>query len=79
LNRKWRALIKRDDGRGSEVSLGGLGKDHLVKGQSGNGSPEPGILLLQLLYALHLVSLQAAVFRPPPCSTGSPIIAKSSR
>lgn len=40
---------KRDDGRGSGVFLGGLGRDHLVQGQIGNAPPEPGILRLKLL------------------------------
>jgi hypothetical protein len=56
----------RGGGRGLEVSLGGLGKDHLVQREIGNGTPEPGILRLQFFQPLHLVALQAAVFRPPP-------------
>jgi hypothetical protein len=49
-----------------EVSLGSLGKDHLVPGEIGSSSSEPGILRFQFVQALLLVALQSTVFGPPP-------------
>lgn len=57
---------KRGGERGLEVSLGGLGQNHLVQGKVGNSTPKPGILRLQFLQPLYLVALQTAVLRPPP-------------
>ncbi len=56
---------KRGDGRGSEVSLGGLGKDHLIQREIRNSPPQPGILCLQFLQALYLIALQSTVFGTP--------------
>lgn len=52
-----------DDGRGSKVSLGGLGKKHLVEDEIGNCIPETRILCFQFFQVLHLVALQVVVFR----------------
>jgi len=54
------------DARGLEVSPCGLGQDHLVQGQIGNGAAQPGVLRLQLLlHPLHLIRLQPAELLAP--------------
>ena len=45
---------------------GGLGYDQLVKRQVRDGTPQPGILLLQLLQPLQLIPDHAAVRTTPP-------------
>ena len=53
------------DGKGSVISLGGLGQDLLVDRQIGDCSAKSRILLLQILDPLHLVRLQSAELLAP--------------
>src|SRR5579864_341212 len=52
-------------GPGSGVSPDGLLQDLLVESQIGHGLFEPAILFLQVLEALHVVGLHAAVLMAP--------------
>src|SRR5690606_26026220 len=54
-----------DDGRGSEVSRGGLFQDQLLERQVRHSLAQPVVLFLELLQPLHLVTLQAAELLAP--------------
>ena len=53
-----RDRCRRGDARGLEVSLGGLGQDHLIQGQIGDGAAQPSVLRLELLHPFHLIRWQ---------------------
>src|SRR5690606_19933139 len=55
-----------DDGRGSEVSRGGLFQDQLLERQVRHSLAQPVVLFLELLQPLYLVTLQAAELLAPP-------------
>ena len=55
----------RGDAKGSEVSLGSLGQDHLVQGKIGDRLAQPLLLLLKLLQPLELSPGHAAVKLAP--------------
>ena len=52
------AAVGPGDGRGLEVSPGGLGQDQLVQRQVRNRAAQPGVLQLQRLEPFDLVVLQ---------------------
>src|SRR5208283_3455157 len=60
------ARYRRGDARGLEVSPGSLLQNELVQRQVRDRPAQTGILLLELLQALHLVGLEPAVLLPPP-------------
>jgi hypothetical protein len=60
------ARYRHGDARGLEVSPGCLLQNELVQRQVGDRLAKTGILRLELLQALDLLSFQPAVLLPPP-------------